>query len=128
MLEISQMTYFTSHRYFWVQLVRSFVIKIRPMENYSFRFLAIRVVLNSKPFVVLLAYIGLFLELGSGSKTYFKPTHIGHQLWFWKYSPIFLFLNLSHLGPSRHFLANKNIFHYGRGKFHYFFYLPIGSF
>ena len=36
---------------------------------------------------------GLFLGLGSGSKTFFEPNYEYYQLWFSKYSPIFLFFN-----------------------------------
>ena len=32
-----------------------------------------------------------FFGLGAGSKTFLGPTYVDNQLWFWKYSPNFLF-------------------------------------
>ena len=43
--------------------------------------------------------LGLFLEWGSGSKTFLDATHVVNQLWFWKYSSIFLLLFRPNLGP-----------------------------
>ena len=34
---------------------------------------------------------GLFFGLGSGSKTFLRPTYVDNQLWFWKNSLNFLF-------------------------------------
>ena len=50
--------------------------------------------------------LGLFLESGSGSKTFLEPTYVVNQLWFWKYSPIFLFLIQPHFGPLLHFFGS----------------------
>ena len=47
----------------------------------------------------------LFLELGSGSKTFLGPTYVNNQFWFWMYSPIYLFLIRPHFGPHLHFLV-----------------------
>ena len=33
---------------------------------------------------------GLFLGFGSGSKLFLGPIYVPNQVWFWKYSPIFL--------------------------------------
>ena len=35
-------------------------------------------------------------------KNFLGPTYVNNQLWFWKYSPIFLFLNWPHFGPLLH--------------------------
>ena len=43
--------------------------------------------------------LGLIVWLGSGSKTFLEPTYVENQLWFWKYSPIFLFIIWPNLGP-----------------------------
>ena len=45
------------------------------------------------------------LGLGSGSKTLLGPTNVDNQFWFWKYSPIFLFLIQSHFQPLLHFFG-----------------------
>merc|ERR1711923_229313 len=54
---------------------------------------------------------GLFLGLGSVSKTFLRLAYIDNQLWFWKYSHIFRFLFdhicgflCTFLGPSWLFL------------------------
>ena len=38
-------------------------------------------------------------------KQFLEPTYVFNQLWFWKYSPIFLFLTWPHLGPLLHFFG-----------------------
>ena len=48
---------------------------------------------------------GLFLGSGSGSKTFLGPTYVDNQLWFWKYSSIFLFLIRPNFGPLLHFFG-----------------------
>ena len=55
---------------------------------------------NSATFCTFLGpLVGLFLESGSGSKTLLELTYAVNQLWFWKYSPIFLLLHRPNLGP-----------------------------
>ena len=54
--------------------------------------------------------LGLFLESGSGSKTFLEPTYVVNQLWFWKYSPIFLLLLRPNLGPFLPFLGLWGLF------------------
>ena len=54
--------------------------------------------------------LGLFLESGSGSKTFLEPTYVVNQLWFWKYSLIFLFLIRLNLGPFALFGPFRAIF------------------
>ena len=49
--------------------------------------------------------LGLIVWLGSGSKTFLEPTYVDNQLWFWKYSHIFLFSIWPHLGPFLHFFG-----------------------
>ena len=49
-------------------------------------------------FLPFLDLWGLFLGLRSGSKTFLGPTYVDSQLWFLKYSPIFLFLIRPDLG------------------------------
>ena len=34
-------------------------------------------------FALFLGPLGLFLESGSGSKTFLEPTYVVNQLWFW---------------------------------------------
>ena len=50
------------------------------------------------------------MESGSGSKTFFETTNVDNQLWFWKYSPIFLFSIQPNLGPFLHFLGLLGLF------------------
>ena len=52
----------------------------------------------------------LFFGLGSHSKTFLEPTYIVSQLWFWKYSPIFLLLLQPNLGPFLPFLGLWGLF------------------
>ena len=54
--------------------------------------------------------LGLIVWLGSGSKTFLEPTYVENQLWFWKYSPIFLFIIWPNLGPFLHFLGLSRLF------------------
>ena len=49
--------------------------------------------------------LGLFVESGSGSKSFLEPTYVVNQLWFWKYSPIFLLILRPTLGPFLPFLG-----------------------
>ena len=37
------------------------------------------------PFGLFFVPLGLFLEFGSGSKTFLEPTYVVNKLWFWKY-------------------------------------------
>ena len=48
-------------------------------------------VFDSTKFCSFFAFFGLFLRLGSGSKTFLRLAYIDNQLWFWKYSHIFHF-------------------------------------
>ena len=48
---------------------------------------------------------GLFFGLGSGSKTFLGPSYVDNQLWFYKYSPNFLFSIWPHFGPLLHFFC-----------------------
>ena len=43
--------------------------------------------------------VGIFLESGLSSKKLLELTYAVNQLWFWKYSPIFLLLHWPNLGP-----------------------------
>ena len=52
----------------------------------------------------------LFLGLGSDSKTILEPTYVVNQLWFWKYSLIFLLLLRPNLGPFLPFLGLWGLF------------------
>ena len=54
--------------------------------------------LHLGPFALFGPYWSMF-GLGSGSKTFFRPTHIDYQLCFWKLSAIFSLLLQPHLGP-----------------------------
>ena len=56
-------------------------------------------------FELFLGLSGLFFGLGSDSKNLLLPTYIDNQLWFWKYSHIFLFSIWPHLGPFLHFFG-----------------------
>ena len=62
------------------------------------------------PFGAFFGLLGLFLESGSGSKTFLEPTYVVNQLWFWKYSPIFLLLFQPNLGPFLPFLGHWGLF------------------
>ena len=62
------------------------------------------------------AFGGFFGGLRSGSKTFLGPTYVVNQLWFWKYSPIFLLLLRPNLGlflrsgsDSKTFLEYTNV-------------------
>ena len=57
-------------------------------------------------FELFLGLSGLFFGLGSDSKKLLLPTYIDNQLWFWKYSHIFLFSIWPHLGPFLHFFGS----------------------
>ena len=54
--------------------------------------------------------LGLYLWSGSGWKTFFEPTYVDNQLWFWNCSPIFMFLIWPNLGPFIHFLGLSGLF------------------
>ena len=64
-------------------------------------------------YVFNLTTIGAFLALfgpfwscfgvGVMFKNFLGPTYVNNQLWFWKYSPILLFLIQPHFGPLLHF-------------------------
>ena len=51
------------------------------------------------PYGAIFYHLGLFLESGSGSKTFLEPTYVVNQFWFLKYSPISLLLPRPNLGP-----------------------------
>ena len=53
---------------------------------------------------------GLFLQSGSGSKTFLEHTYVVNHLCFWKYSPIFLLLLRPNLGPFLPFLGLWGLF------------------
>ena len=44
-------------------------------------------------------------EVGVRFKTFLERIYVDNQLWFWKYSPIFLFSISLHFGPLLHFLG-----------------------
>ena len=46
----------------------------------------------------LFGHLGLLLGSRTGSKIFLEPTYVDHQLWFWKYRPIFSFLIPPNLG------------------------------
>ena len=52
----------------------------------------------------------LILRSGPGSKTFLEPTYVVNKLWFWNYSPIFLFRIRPDLGPFLHFLGLSGLF------------------
>ena len=83
-------TYVDNQLWFWkVSLIFSFLIwsNLGPFLNYFW------------------AFGGYFFGLGSDSKNLLLPTYIDNQLWFWKYSHIFLFSIWPHLGPFLHFFG-----------------------
>ena len=45
------------------------------------------------------------MQVGARFKIFLGPTYVDNQLWFWNYSPIFLFLIWPHLGPLALFCA-----------------------
>jgi len=80
--------------------------------------LTLKMKVHPNLFVLNLATIGafwqfwilseLFLELGSGSKTFLGPTYVNNQLWFLEVQPYLLFLILPllcFLGPSGLFFS-----------------------
>ena len=44
-------------------------------------------------------------EVGVRFKTFLEHIYVDNQLWFWKYSPIFLFSISPHFGPLLHFFG-----------------------
>ena len=76
-----------------------FVLEVRP---YPFVF-------NLTTFEAFCTFgtLGAILGLDSGIKTFLGPTYVDYQLWFWRYSPIFLFLIQLHLGS---FLSPSSLF------------------
>ena len=79
-------------------------------------------------FVFTLAKFGAFLCTFWALRSYFwgwgqvqklllGPTKIDNQLWFWKYSPIFLFIIFPHLGPLLHFFGALQFFFGSLGLF-----------
>ena len=81
------------------------------LEVQSYLFLFLLVTFGASlalfwPFrAILFGTLGLSMGLGSCSKTLLEPNYVDNQLWFWKYSPIFLFLIWPHLGPLALFWA-----------------------
>ena len=70
---------------------------------------------------------GLFFGLGSDSKTFLGPTYVDNQLWFWKYSPNFLFfldLFCTFLGPLRLFFGPLGLLFWVGGSGSKTFLLP----
>ena len=54
--------------------------------------------------------LGLFFGLFSGSKTFLRPFYVDNQLWFWKYSHIFLVVICPYLGPLLLFFGSFGAF------------------
>ena len=61
------------------------------------------------PFALFGPYWSMF-GLGSGSKTFFGPTHIDYQFCFWKLSAIFSLLLQPNLGPFLPFWGPTGLF------------------
>ena len=53
---------------------------------------------------------GAIFGVGVRFKTFLEPTYVVNQLWFWKYSPIFLLLLRPNLGPFLPFLGLWGLF------------------
>ena len=68
--------------------------------NLRFGIIAISHFYQLGPFLLVLVSVELLGGFGSGSKASFGPTNVDYQLWFWKYSNIFLFLLRPHLGST----------------------------
>ena len=52
----------------------------------------------------------VLVGVGVRLKRFFEPTFLDNQLWFWKYSPIFLLLLRPNLGPFLPFLGLLGLF------------------
>ena len=64
--------------------------------NFCFGSITLSFGFHFATFSAFLGPAGLSLGSESSSKTFFEPTHIISQLWFWKYSPIVLVSVLPH--------------------------------
>ena len=63
------------------------------------------------PFGFIFSPLGLFLDQDQVQNTLLEPTNLDYQFWFWKCSPIFLFLIWPNLGPFLALLGPSGLFY-----------------